>query len=244
MTFDQSTYDIRCEWGEQGIRQLAPRSDAVIIVDVLSFSTCVSIATSRGAHILPYAFNDDTRFVFARSRNAVLAGARGKSAYSLSPASLLQIVAGTRLVLSSPNGATLTLATGNTPTFAGCLRNCRAVAQAALCCGTSIAVIPAGERWPGDGSLRVAFEDMVGAGALIAHLIGRRSPEAEAAVAVYQHTRERLLEVLTQCDSGQELCQRGYQADIALAAQVDIDDCAPIVQDGAYIKEHTKSETA
>jgi 2-phosphosulfolactate phosphatase len=236
MTFDQCRYNIRCEWGEQGVRQLAPRSDAVIIVDVLSFSTCVSIATSRGAHILPYAFNNDTRFAFAQSRSAVLAGPRGKSAYSLSPESLLHIAAGTRLVLPSPNGAALTLATGNTPTFAGCLRNCRAVAQAAQRCGRRIAVIPTGERWPGDGSLRVAFEDMVGAGAIIEHLTGPRSPEAEAAVAVYQHTRERLLEVLTQCDSGQELRQRGYETDIALAAQVDIDDCAPIVQDGAYVK--------
>ena len=39
MTFDQTEYDIRCEWGPQGIAQLAPDSDAVIIVDVMSFTT-------------------------------------------------------------------------------------------------------------------------------------------------------------------------------------------------------------
>src|SRR5918996_1254452 len=77
MTFDQSAFDIRCEWGANGVHQLAPISDAIIIVDLLSFSTCVAIATSRGAHIFPYPYNDDTRFAFARSINAELAGPRG-----------------------------------------------------------------------------------------------------------------------------------------------------------------------
>jgi 2-phosphosulfolactate phosphatase len=54
MNFDQAVFDVRCEWGQQGILQLAPISDVVIIVDVLSFSTCVDIATSRGAIAFPY----------------------------------------------------------------------------------------------------------------------------------------------------------------------------------------------
>jgi hypothetical protein len=37
MTFDQSGFDVRCEWGENGIRHLAHGADAVIIVDVLYF---------------------------------------------------------------------------------------------------------------------------------------------------------------------------------------------------------------
>ena len=235
MTFDQAAFDIRCEWGENGVRQLAPISDAMIIVDVLSFSTCVAIATSRGAHIFPYPYNDDTGFAFARSINAELAGPRGTTPYSLSPETLQKIAPGTRLLLPSPNGATLTLATGSTPTFAGCLRNCRAVAAAARRCGPKIAVIPAGERWPQDGSLRFALEDAIGAGAIIAHLPGRLSPEAEAAVAVYHHARENLLEVLQQCGSGKELQERGFATDIVLAAQVDVDHSAPMLQDGAYV---------
>jgi 2-phosphosulfolactate phosphatase len=236
MMFDQSAFDIRCEWGANGVRELAPISDAIIIVDVLSFSTCVTIATSRGALIFPYPFHDDTRVVFARSLNATLAGPRGQSTYSLSPQSLLEISAGTRLVLPSPNGATLTLATGSTPTFAGCLRNCRAVAEAAVRCGTHIAVIPAGERWPEDGSLRFALEDMVGAGAIISHLPGSLSPEAQVAVVAYHHASRNLVEVFAQCGSGQELRARGFESDMALVTQVDVDDCAPMLRHGAYVK--------
>ena len=236
MTFDQSEFAIRCEWGEHGVRQLAPISDTVIIVDVLSFSTCVSIATNRGAILFPYRFRDDSRFAFSQSANAKLAGSRGKSNYSLSPASLLKIAAGTRLVLPSPNGATLTLATGRTPTFTGCLRNSRAVAETAVRCGKRIAVIPAGERWPEDRSLRFAVEDMIGAGAIISHLTGRLSPEAQMAVGIYQQARGNLLEVFAQCGSGKELCERGFEGDVALAAQVDVEDCAPRLRDGAYVK--------
>ena len=37
---------------------------------------------------------------------------------------------------------------------------------------------PCGERWMADSSLRPAFEDLVGAGAIIRHLWGTTSPEA------------------------------------------------------------------
>jgi phosphosulfolactate phosphohydrolase-like enzyme len=149
---------------------------------------------------------------------------------------MLEIVAGTRLVLPSPNGATLTLATGDTPTFAGCLRNSRAVAAAAMQCGKHIAVIPAGERWPEDESCRFAVEDMIGAGAIISHLTGRLSPKAQMAVGVYQQVRGNLLEIFTQCGSGKELRERGFEGDVVLAAEVDVEDCAPRLRDGTYVK--------
>ena len=58
MTFDQADFDVRREWGEQGVRQLAPISDVVIIIDVLSFSTCIDIATGRGAIAFPHLHNE------------------------------------------------------------------------------------------------------------------------------------------------------------------------------------------
>ncbi|MEO1146213.1 MAG: hypothetical protein AAFY26_11535 [Cyanobacteria bacterium J06638_22] len=92
---------------------------------------------------------------------AELATKQGTGKYSLSPASLLSIPQGTRLVLPSPNGSTLSLATGATLTIVGCLRNARAVASAARRYGSKITVIPAGERWS-DRSLRPALEDWMG----------------------------------------------------------------------------------
>lgn len=53
--FDRASYDIRCEWGEGALRGLAPLSDVIAIVDVLSFSTAVDIATGCGAEVLPFA---------------------------------------------------------------------------------------------------------------------------------------------------------------------------------------------
>jgi 2-phosphosulfolactate phosphatase len=180
MTFTQAEFDIRLEWGEHGVNLLAPISDVVIIVDVLSFTTSVEIAASRKAIVYPFRGRMEMAQEFARSVGAELAQKRGDTKYSLSPKSMLQIPEGIKLVLPSPNGSTLTLATGETPTLAGCLRNARAVAQAAKKYGSWIAVIPAGERWP-DGSLRPSFEDLIGAGAIVHFLDGNCSPEASAA---------------------------------------------------------------
>jgi len=236
MMFDQMEFNIRCEWGEHGVRQLAPHSDVIIIVDVMSFSTAVTIATSRDANVYPYQFKDDSRFEFAQAVNAELAGSRGKSKYSLSPVSLMAIPSGTRLVLPSPNGSSLTLLTGSTPTFAGCLRNSKAVAKAASHYGNIISVIPAGERWERDNSLRPALEDFIGAGAIIRYLQGSLSPEAKAAVACFQSTKDNLQSVLKQCSSGKQLIEMGFEKDIHPISELDVDDCAPVLKDDVFIK--------
>ena len=233
---EQRGYDIRCEWGLNGVELLAPVSDVVVIVDVLSFTTCVDIATANGALVFPYRFRDDAAGEFARVRSALLAGHRGaaRGAWSLSPASLLDIPPGTRLVLPSPNGSTLSLASGATPTLAGCLRNSRAVAAHAGRLGRRVAVIPCGERWP-DGSLRPAVEDLIGAGAIISHLAGSRSPEARAAEAVFAAGRNDLGGVIEACASGQELIRRGYFDDVELASRVDCSKSAPLLRAESYM---------
>ena len=234
MTFDQADFEVRCEWSQQGVLQLAPISDVVVIIDVLSFSTCIDIATSRGAIVFPYSWRDGSVNAFAQSVGAEVAEKRGEGGYSLSPASLLAIEAGTRLVLPSPNGSTLSLATGDVPTLAGCLRNSRAVAKAAMNYGQRIAVIPAGEKWP-DGRLRPSFEDFIGAGAVMSHLEGRFSPEAQAAIAAYQGIRPSLKHLLKQCGSGKELIERGFEQDVDLASDMDVSNCIPVLASGAYI---------
>lgn len=58
MSYNQQEFDIRLEWGIRGVEQLSPISDVVIIVDILSFSTCVDIATANGALVYPYRWKD------------------------------------------------------------------------------------------------------------------------------------------------------------------------------------------
>ncbi|HEY9879053.1 MAG TPA: 2-phosphosulfolactate phosphatase [Leptolyngbyaceae cyanobacterium] len=233
MTFSQTDFQVRCEWGKQGVLQLAPVSDVIIVVDVLSFSTCVDIANHQGAIVYPYAWKDESAKTFAQSLKAELADKRGSSRYSLSPASLLSLSKGIRLVLPSPNGSALSLAAGGTPTLAGCLRNCRAVALAAMTYGPQIAVVPAGEKWS-DGSLRPCFEDWIGAGAIISYLEGNLSPEAYAAIATYERIQPDLERLIKQCGSGKELIERGFEQDIELATVLNISDCVPMLVDGAY----------
>lgn len=233
--FDQSEFNRRCEWGMQGVNQLAPVSDIVVIVDILSFSTSVEIATSNGAIVFPYRWRDKSALEYAKSVNAQLASReRHGNGYSLSPASLVNVPAGTKLVLPSPNGSSLSLLTGSTPTLAGCLRNAQAIAHYAQRYQT-VAVIPAGERWK-DGSLRPAIEDFIGAGAILSELKGERSPEAEAAVAVFQQWK-RSSAMLTQCGSGKELITRGFAADVELAAAFNISRCVPLLVDRAYVNQ-------
>lgn len=236
MRFDQSEYEIRCEWGENGVQELAPVSDAVVIVDVMSFCTCVSVAVSRGAQVFPCRWEGELAADFARSVAAELAGPRAVDSYSLSPRSLTAIPNSARLVLPSPNGSALSLATGTTPTFAGCLRNRTAVADAAMSCGKRIAVVPAGERWAADNELRPALEDLLGAGAVIQCLNGTVAPEAALAVAAYEALSTRLLSTLRHCSSGRELIAMGFEEDIPLLADVDADDAAPMLKDGAFVR--------
>ena len=240
MFFDQQEFDIRCEWGEHGVAVLAPISDAVIIMDVLSFSTSVDIAVQRGATVFPNRGTHDGAIAFAASVEAMLADPkRARGSFSLSPHSLLQLQSGSRIVLPSPNGATLTLAAQPTPVLAGCLRNAQAVARAAAGFGSRIAVIPAGERWLDDLSLRPSLEDLIGAGAIISYLSGSRSPESASAVAAFQKAKSGLDEWLHQCSSGKELVERGYSEDVRLAAQLNASDSAPVLKDGAFVRADT-----
>jgi 2-phosphosulfolactate phosphatase len=234
MTFDQAAFDIRCEWGLSGVTQLAPISDVIIIVDVFSFSTCVEIATNRGAIIFPYRGSVEGATEFAQAVNAELAAKWGGTGYSLSPHSLVQVPAGLRLVLPSPNGSTLSLSTGPTPTLAGCLRNYQAVAAAASTYGQKIAVIPAGERWRADGSLRPAYEDWLGAGAIISQLHGRLSPEARAARAAFCDAQADLAQLLGQCPSAQEHIELGLPENVTLAGALNCSVCVPQLVDNAY----------
>ena len=232
--WDQRRFDIRFEWGLQGLEALSG-CRTFIIVDVLSFTTCVSIALSRNATVFPYRWKGQTAQMFADEHQAKLAEMRDvKGTHSLSPKSLLKIQPGTRLVLPSPNGATLSIeASEIAEVFAGSLRNCSAVASYVAQSETPIGVIAAGEQWP-NGYMRCAFEDFIGAGAVIAKLTGSISPEGQAAADAFESARDHLQQSLRDCGSGYELIQRGFPEDVDLAAMLDCETAVPRFVDGAF----------
>ncbi|MET0390983.1 MAG: 2-phosphosulfolactate phosphatase [Polyangiales bacterium] len=234
---DQQDYEVRFEQGENGLQALAEAGvSCFVIVDVLSFSTCVDVAVARGAHIIPYLWKDSRAETFAREREALLAGGPG-SPYALTVESLSQVPAGTRLVLPSPNGSTLAFAAAaHARVITGCLRNRTAVSTYLHQQPGPVAVIASGERWRKDRSLRPCFEDTVGAGAILAGLRGSRSPEAEAAVAAFEAVRDRLPDVLLRCTSGRELIALGRPRNIEMAAALDASSSVPLLQDGAFFR--------
>ena len=233
MLFDQSEYDIRCEWGEQGVTVLAPDCDVLVIVDIFSFSTSLDIAVSKGAVVYPYRWRDERVYAFAEQMQAEVADRKNRNGFTLSPESLVNLPDITRLVLPSPNGSTITLAAGSTPVIAGCFRNSRVVAESAMKLGWKIGVVPTGERWD-DDSLRPCFEDLAGAGAIITHFGGTLSPEAEGAKALFENCRTSLAVKLHNCGSGKEKLAKNEGRDIELAGQVNVSNCVPFFIDGAY----------
>ena len=234
--FTQQAYHVRCEWGVAGVRALAPSVDVVVLVDVLSFSTCVDVAVSREAIVYPFAWKDERAAEFAAQVDGTLAGPRSRTHFSLSPMSMQSAASRQRIVLPSPNGAALSGLTGATPTLTGCFRNAAAVAHRARSFGPRIGVVPAGERWP-DDTLRPALEDWLGAGAILAHLDGVLSPEAHAARTAFETHRATLGEVVAACASGRELIGRGWERDVQIATELEVSATAPLLREGAYQDE-------
>lgn len=168
----QANFRLGLEWGGSGATATPVRQgDFAAVVDVLSFSTTVSVAADRGVEVWPYRWADDSAHAYARERHAVLAVARTEASpgdVSLSPASLRRARELRRVVLPSPNGSTIChrLADGDANVVAVSLRNAVAVAELLaveleLDPRSQLTVVAAGERWT-DGSLRPAVEDFWG----------------------------------------------------------------------------------
>ncbi len=220
--------------GRAGLEAIGDGGTAVV-VDVLRFTTAVEAATSRGAIVYPYRWHDESATHFARTVGAQLAQSAAPDGPSLSPLSLLRLRAGDAIVLPSPNGSTCAAlaAEAGATVVAGCLRNAAAVADWSRRQAAPVVVVACGERWP-DGSLRPALEDLLGAGAVLAGIGGRQSPEAAAAVAAWRDAQDHLGRALLECSSGQELSGKGRSDDVGYAAQPDVSTIVPVLRDGAF----------
>jgi 2-phosphosulfolactate phosphatase len=198
-SFRQAGAGVRFDWGPTAARTLPTRRSALVVVDVLSFTTAVSVATGRGIAIVPYPLGEPGAADLAERLGAALAVPRRERSaahpWTLSPSALRTAPPTHRLVLPSPNGSAIAAAVadaerggaqrvdaqsedgvraGGQEVVAGCLRNVTATAEWLVSrgygtCERPVWLIAAGERWP-EGSLRPALEDQLGAGALAAAL--------------------------------------------------------------------------
>jgi 2-phosphosulfolactate phosphatase len=241
--FSQASYRIRLEWGRRGARRAAARGDLRVVVDTLSFASAVVTAVAHGAEVYPCRDREDP-IELAQRLGAVAAESRSytptESHFSLSPVSYLRVAPGTRVVLRSPNGATCCRA-GRGPVLVGCLLNATAAAReaTALAGERCVTVVACGERWKArgeDGPLRVAIEDLLGAGAIIAALPGSQSPEARVAAAAFLALKEDLAGVIAESGSGRELVARGHPADVAHAARLDLYRAVPRLDPDGWLR--------
>jgi len=260
--WSQDGSDVRFDWGPDGGAAVAGGAVVVVVVDVLSFTTTVGIAVAGGAEVLPYPWKGEGAARFASERGARLAVGRleardrppdGVLPVSLSPAGTLRAAEagalhGERIVLPSPNGSTVVAGLTDTgaQVVAASLRTRAAVARwlARSAPPGPVAVVAAGERWPG-GTLRPAVEDLWGAGALIDALVAeqrgvgrparRLSPEASAALAAFEAVRHDLATSLAACSSGCELVDAGFGDDVVVAADLDADEVVPVLDGDALV---------
>ncbi|MFD4294298.1 2-phosphosulfolactate phosphatase [Rhodococcus sp. NPDC058532] len=193
----QGAHRNRFDWGPAGAAAVAVGCDVAVVVDVLSFSTTLTVALEAGAVVLPYPWDPAGAAAYAADHDATPAVGRSRARPgqpSLSPLSLRAGAVPTRLVLPSPNGSALSfglatggsphvatggsphvatggsphVATGGSPLVVGaCLRNASAVARWIASSGASTVAVIAAGERWPDGSLRPAVEDLWGAGAVL-----------------------------------------------------------------------------
>jgi 2-phosphosulfolactate phosphatase len=234
----QGAHAVRMEWGATGAAAVAGDVDIAVVVDVLSFTTTLTVAVDRGMRVHPFRWKDERAASYAAARGATLAGPRGPGV-SLSSAAMLEVTGVDRIVLPSPNGSAISfgLAQGGARVVGASLRNRSAVAHW-LPDGARVAVVAAGERWP-DGSLRPAVEDLWGAGAVLAALVDGGavglSPEARVAEQAFRSVADRLPRELHACASGRELDDAGFAADVDVAAELDVCDVVPLLDGDAFV---------
>jgi len=241
---------VHVEWGPTGAALAADRGDVVVVVDVLSFSTTLSIAVSRDFTCLVYS-GAEIESLGGPAMAAIRLGARplnkqrkaDPGQVSLSPASLLTADPGQRVVFTSLNGATVVSAASKAPALlVGAPRNATACAKIAadLMARTRagrVTVVACGERWssvePGIEGTRPAVEDWLGAGAICAALADLGySLSAEARLASAAWRSPTALQDLTDCVSARELCAAGFATDVELALEVDVDTKVPVRMSG------------
>jgi 2-phosphosulfolactate phosphatase len=206
--FDQSRYQVRFDWGVDGLDRLA-HADVVIVVDVLRFSTSVADRVAAGEAVpldaAAHAVSLNGAAVAAHAAEGgatVLLGCLRNAAAAARAALEEQVRRGARTSIAVIAAGELTS------------RDPDATLRFAV------------EDQLGAGAV---------IGALGALGVDHTSPEAAAACESFRGLRGAVKHLLTASGSGQELLDRDARDEVVRAAEVDAVASVPVLRDGVFV---------
>jgi len=217
-------------------------AETVVVIDVLrATSTIVTALENGAAGIVPVREADEAIVVMRRlgHERSLLCGERDSrliAGFDLdnSPASYTrERVEGKTLVLTTTNGtrALLEAARGNATVYCAALLNREAIVEALIAAEGDALLLCAGN----EGSL--SFEDTLCAGAIVDALVRRSktlaiSDAARAAATVFSANAKRLTTAIAGGTHAVALVNKGFAADVAACARLDVSRCVPLYADG------------
>lgn len=212
--FDQSRYQARLEWGDDGLARLAA-SDVVVVVDVLRFSSTVTTRVAAGGAVPLDA---------AAHAVSLNGAATSRAAAALDPAPIVLL-------------GCLRNASAVAEAIADEQRRRGARTSIALIAGGEL--VPADAGAAARTARRFAVEDLLGAGAIVDALgvrgIDHTSPEAAAAGEAFRGLRAARRHLLAASGSGQELAERGAHDEVRAAAELDASTAVPVLREGVFV---------
>ncbi len=207
--------------------------EAYVIIDVLRFTTTVSLALAAGAEKVVFYSDYNDALEYSRRNCTPLAaeieGFKPPSAdYDNSPVEVYLAVKDygyKEIVVRSTSGAYLLEEAFRRKlenVYLASIVNAEAVARRVACEGyKSVCIVMAGFR-----RRFFALDDMMGAGSFINELMRIRgvkllNDEAKAAVALWRYYRSRLLEALMNTRAGRMLVETGRSYDVEVSCRLN-----------------------
>lgn len=204
---DQSAYQVRLEWGVDGLERLAP-ADVIVVVDVLRFSSTVIQAVERG----------ETMALDAAAHAVSLNGAAVAAAAGAGTAQVL--IGGLR------NAAAVARAILDLQHERGARTSISVIACGELASREQGAALRfAVEDLLGAGAVIDALAELG---------IDHSSPEAAVAGEGFRSLRGAAKHLLTASASGRELDDKGLRDEVLAAAAVDAASVVPVLRDGVF----------
>lgn len=201
---DQSSYQVRFEWGVDGLARLAP-ADVTVVVDVLRFSSAVIQEVERGGTV-PM---DASAHAVSRGGAAIAEAANG-----------LVLVGGLR------NAAAVARAILAEQERRGARTSVAVIAAGELASREPGAPLRfAVEDLLGAGAVIDALADLG---------LDHSSPEAAVAGEGFRSLRGAAKHLLTASGSGREFEAAGLRDEVLAAAAVDAASVVPVLRDGVF----------